>query len=78
MANHRQQPPHTIVLIHGLWMTPLSWEDWIDHYGYRGFRVLAPAWPGVEATSRATVDPSGIENVGIDEIVDTTRHHPRA
>jgi hypothetical protein len=22
--------PDTIVLIHGLWMTPLSWEHWID------------------------------------------------
>ena len=22
----------TIVLIHGLWMTPLSWEHWIDRY----------------------------------------------
>src|SRR5437588_716591 len=22
----------TIVLIHGLWMTPLSWEKWIEHY----------------------------------------------
>jgi hypothetical protein len=20
----------TIVLIHGMWMTPLSWEHWID------------------------------------------------
>ena len=20
----------TIVLIHGLWMTPLSWEHWVD------------------------------------------------
>lgn len=22
----------TIVLIHGLWMTPLSWEHWIERY----------------------------------------------
>lgn len=22
--------PGTIVLIHGLWMTPLSWEHWIE------------------------------------------------
>jgi hypothetical protein len=25
-------PPDTIVLIHGLWMTPLSWEHWVGHY----------------------------------------------
>ena len=38
--------PNTIVLIHGLWMTPLSWDYWIDRYEARGFRVLAPAWDG--------------------------------
>ena len=26
------QSPNTIVLIHGLWMTPLSWEHWIERY----------------------------------------------
>ena len=24
--------PDTIVLIHGLWMTPRSWESWADRY----------------------------------------------
>jgi hypothetical protein len=27
--------PDTIVLIHGLWMTSLSWEHWIDRYEAR-------------------------------------------
>ena len=40
--------PNTIVLIHGLWMTPLSWEHWIECHEARGFRVLAPAWPGMD------------------------------
>jgi hypothetical protein len=40
--------PNTIVLIHGLWMTPLSWEHWIERYEARGFRVFAPAWPGMD------------------------------
>jgi pimeloyl-ACP methyl ester carboxylesterase len=42
-------PPDTIVLIHGLWMTPRSWEHWKERYEGRGYRVLAPAWPGLEA-----------------------------
>jgi alpha-beta hydrolase superfamily lysophospholipase len=41
--------PETIVLIHGMWMTPLSWEHWIERYTARGHRVLAPAWPGLDA-----------------------------
>jgi pimeloyl-ACP methyl ester carboxylesterase len=69
--DRRQESPNTIVLIHGLWMTPLSWEDWIDHYGYRGYRVLAPAWPGMDTDiERLRADPSGIENLGIEDIVD--------
>jgi pimeloyl-ACP methyl ester carboxylesterase len=33
--------PDTIVLIHGLWMTPRSWDHWIPYYESRGYRVLA-------------------------------------
>jgi pimeloyl-ACP methyl ester carboxylesterase len=63
--------PNTIVLIHGLWMTPLSWEHWIDRYEARGFRVLAPAWPGMDGDiDELRRDPSGIEHLGIREIVD--------
>lgn len=38
----------TIVLIHGLWMTSRSWEHWAQRYAARGFRVLTPAWPGMD------------------------------
>ncbi len=38
--------PDTIVLVHGLWMTPRSWEKWIPRYEARGYKVLAPAYPG--------------------------------
>ncbi len=54
--------PDTIVLIHGLWLTNRSWDPWVEHYQRRGFRVLAPAWPGlgvdVETLRR---DPSPLE-----------------
>ncbi len=36
----------TIVLIHGMFMTPLCWEKWIPYYEAKGYRVFAPAWPG--------------------------------
>jgi pimeloyl-ACP methyl ester carboxylesterase len=63
--------PDTIVLIHGLWLTPLSWEHWIDRYEARGFRVLAPAWPGMDGDiDELRRDPSSIEHLGIQEIVD--------
>jgi pimeloyl-ACP methyl ester carboxylesterase len=42
--------PTTIVLIHGLWMTPLCWEHWIERYQRAGYRVIAPAWPGLDGS----------------------------
>jgi pimeloyl-ACP methyl ester carboxylesterase len=63
--------PDTIVLIHGLWLTPRSWERWIDRYTSRGYRVLAPAWPGMEAEVEAlNADPSPIARLTVDRIVD--------
>jgi pimeloyl-ACP methyl ester carboxylesterase len=61
----------TIVLIHGLWMTALSWEHWAARYEDCGYRVVAESWPGmggdIEELRR---DPSGIEHLGIEEIVE--------
>lgn len=36
----------TIVFIHGMYMNPLSWEHWMDFFQSRGYKCLAPAWPG--------------------------------
>jgi pimeloyl-ACP methyl ester carboxylesterase len=52
-------------------MTPLSWEHWIDRYSARGYQVLAPAWPGMDGDiEQLRADPSAIEHLGIEEIVD--------
>jgi pimeloyl-ACP methyl ester carboxylesterase len=51
----------TIVLVHGLWLTPLSWEHWIERYERAGHRVLAPAYPGLErSVASLRADPSPI------------------
>ena len=64
--------PDTIVLIHGLWMTPRSWEHWVEHYQKRGFKVLAPGYPGFEVEVEALrEDPSPIERLTIEEVA----HH---
>lgn len=60
-----------IVLIHGLWMTPLSWEHWIDRYTAKGYRVIARSWPGMEGgIEELRRDPSVIATLGIGEVVD--------
>jgi pimeloyl-ACP methyl ester carboxylesterase len=61
----------SIVLIHGLWMTPLSWEHWAERYQARGYDVLAPAWPGMDGDiEQLRADPTAIEHLGIAEIID--------
>src|SRR5919202_289676 len=67
----RGDTPDTIVLIHGLWLTPRSWERWVDRYSSRGYRVLAPAWPGMEVEVEAlNADPSPIVRLTVDRVVD--------
>jgi alpha-beta hydrolase superfamily lysophospholipase len=35
-----------IVLIHGMYMNALCWEQWGNHFQAKGYECLAPAWPG--------------------------------
>jgi pimeloyl-ACP methyl ester carboxylesterase len=63
--------PDTIVLIHGFWVTPRSWEHWIEHYEAAGYRVLAPAYPGFEVEVEAlNADPSPIEALTVPGVVE--------
>ena len=68
MASEVSAPP--VVLVHGLWLTPRSWEGWVERCENRGHRVLAPAWPRmpgeVEDVRR---DPSPLNGLGLAEIV---------
>jgi alpha-beta hydrolase superfamily lysophospholipase len=65
----------TIVLIHGLWMTPKSWNGWRSRYEAAGYSVITPAWPGVtddvEAMRR---DSSALNGLRISTVAD---HHAR-
>ena len=66
-----QITPDTIVLIHGLWLTPLSWERWIDRYRSRGYKVLAPSWPGMEGSiDELRRNPDKVAALNVTEIVD--------
>ncbi|MFC9975724.1 alpha/beta hydrolase [Spirillospora sp. NPDC127200] len=64
--------PDTIVLIHGFWVTPRSWEHWITYYKDKGFRVLAPAYPGFEVEVEALrEDPGPIERLAVPAVVES-------
>lgn len=65
------KPP--IVLIHGLWMTPASWDTWARRYRDLGHQVIVPGWPGIGDRTPADIreDPRALEGVGIVQIVDS-------
>jgi alpha-beta hydrolase superfamily lysophospholipase len=61
----------TIVLIHGLWLTPRSWEHWISRYTAAGYTVLAPPWPGLDGEVEALrADPTALTGLTVSTIVD--------
>jgi pimeloyl-ACP methyl ester carboxylesterase len=63
--------PSPIVLIHGLWLTPRSWEGWKARFEQRGHEVLVPAWPRMDGEVEALRrDPSVMNGLGLAEVVD--------
>ncbi|HEX4009512.1 MAG TPA: alpha/beta hydrolase [Solirubrobacteraceae bacterium] len=60
-----------LILIHGAWLSALSWENYRDYFANRGFAVRAPEWPrkagGVEEIRESAEASAGL---GVQEIVD--------
>jgi len=43
----------TIVFVHGAWVTATCWERMLPWFEARGYRCLAPAWPGKDRSVEA-------------------------
>jgi alpha-beta hydrolase superfamily lysophospholipase len=65
---------NTVVLVHGLWMTPLAWEHWVTRYEARGLTVITPGYPGIgqgEAGLRELREnPDVVAGIGVREVMD--------
>ena len=61
-----------IVLVHGLWMTPSSWDTWAERFRAAGHDVLVPGWPGIDDRSVQDVrsHPEAMKGIGLEEITD--------
>ena len=70
MTGPENGPAGTVVLIHGLWMTPRSWEKWAARYQAQRYRVLAPAWPGLDGeVGDIRRDPARVSGLGLHEVI---------
>ncbi|MGZ7119762.1 MAG: alpha/beta hydrolase [Methanobacterium sp.] len=61
-----------VMFIHGLWMTPLSWEYFTKRFQELGYNVMAPAWPGHEGKIEEVRKnaPSALADLGLAEIIE--------
>lgn len=69
-----------IVLIHGLWMTPKSWNTWAERFRAQGHEVIIPGWPGIDDRSVEDIrrDPSALKGIGLKQIADNYERIIRA
>jgi len=60
----------TIVFIHGAWVTADCWDRFLPFFEAKGYRCLAPTWPGKErSVEEIRADPSALAGLGVGEIV---------
>ena len=75
-ANASTAPP--VVLVHGLWLLPSSWDPWAAHFEENGFVALTPGWPDDPETVADTVPKAIVKasynrekrNTGVTELVE--------
>jgi non-heme chloroperoxidase len=62
-----------VVLIHGLWLLPSSWANWVDFFKQAGYAPLTPDWPGDPATvGEARANPGVFVKKTLKQIADHT------
>jgi pimeloyl-ACP methyl ester carboxylesterase len=62
--------PDTIVLVHGLFLNGRAWEPWVKRFEARGYRVLAPSWPGLDReVEELRRDPAPIASQNVPDIL---------
>jgi non-heme chloroperoxidase len=62
-----------VVFIHGLWLLPNSWANWVDFFKQAGYAPLTPDWPDDPATvEEARANPDVFAKKTLKQIADHT------
>lgn len=60
-----------VVFVHGLWLLPSSWQNWMDLFEQAGYAPLAPGWPGdPDSVEAARANPQALAGVGVVAVAD--------
>jgi non-heme chloroperoxidase len=62
-----------VVLIHGLWVLPSSWANWVNFFEQAGLAALTPDWPDDPATvETARANPQALAKKTLKQVADHT------
>jgi pimeloyl-ACP methyl ester carboxylesterase len=62
-----------VVFIHGLWLLPSSWDNWVGFFEEAGYAGVTPDWPDdPETVEAARANPGVLANKTLGQIADHT------
>ena len=62
-----------VVFIHGLWLLPSSWNNWVDFFEQEGYAGITPDWPDdPETVEEARANPDVLAKKTLKQIADHT------
>jgi pimeloyl-ACP methyl ester carboxylesterase len=62
-----------VVFIHGLWLLPSSWDNWVQHFEDAGYAGITPDWPDdPETVEQARANPDAFAKKRLGMIADHT------
>src|SRR4051794_19995211 len=60
-----------VVLIHGLWLLPSSWDNWAQRFEEAGYAAVTPSWPDdPETIEEARAHPEVFAGKTLGQIAD--------
>jgi non-heme chloroperoxidase len=70
-ANSSGKTP--VVFIHGLWLLPSSWDNWLGYFEQEGYAGLTPDWPDDPLTvEEARANPDVLAKKTLKQVADHT------
>src|SRR5215210_7136096 len=62
-----------VVFIHGLWLLPSSWDNWVDFFEENGYAAVTPDWPDdPETVEVARAEPELLAKKTLKQVADHT------
>jgi pimeloyl-ACP methyl ester carboxylesterase len=60
-----------VVFIHGLWLLPSSWNNWVEFFEQNGYAALTPDWPDdPETVEEARANPDVLAKKTLKQVAD--------